>query len=135
MYSSIIHYRGWLCPLQFHWNPNFLSILYLYFSFWAPGLSLIFLSRDSQLALKRLLMHLFADNQIGNDNTPEIRSEDTDCLLDVTVVSRGADTQRQVRILIGRAVCVKVSGVEDFVPQPDAALIMSEFKKATRLSV
>ena len=96
MYSSIIHYRGWLCPLQFHWNPNFLSILYLYFSFLTPGLSLIFLSRDSQLALKRQLMHLFADNQIGNDNTPEIRSEDTDCLLDVTVVSRGADTQRQV---------------------------------------
>lgn len=67
MYSSIIHYRGWLCPLQFHWNPNFLSILYLYFSFWAPSLSLIFLSRDSQLALKRLLMHLFADIMIDSD--------------------------------------------------------------------
>lgn len=44
MYSSIIHYRGWFCPLQFHWNPNFLSILYLTFSFLTPGLSLIYLS-------------------------------------------------------------------------------------------
>ena len=104
MYSSIIHYRGWLCPLQFHWNPNFLSILYLYFSFLTPGLSLIFLSRDSRLALKSLLMHLLAYDQVRDDDAPEIRSEDTDCLLDVTVVSRGADTQRQVRILIGRAV-------------------------------